>query len=163
MVRALIWYLNLDSDIINFVKSCAQCQSVASNPPENECVEWPIPPRPWSRLHVDHFFFENNICLLLIDLLGKYLNVEIVKSTSTDDTIDALRLVFSRHGLCDALVSDNASCFTASAFKKFLSNNGIIHLTPPPLSPATNGHSPGAQRHLIHISRTKGMVHSWHD
>ena len=36
-------------------------------------------------------------------------------------------------------MSDNASCFTASQFKEFLSNNCIQHLTPPPYSPSSNG------------------------
>ncbi|XP_068205214.1 uncharacterized protein [Palaemon carinicauda] len=40
---------------------------------------------------------------------------------------------------CDTLVSDNASCFTNSKFKQFLENNGIIHITPPPYSPSSNG------------------------
>ena len=50
-----------------------------------------------------------------------------------------MHLIFSRHGLCDTLVSDNASCFTASDFKLFLGNNGIQHVTPPPYSPSSNG------------------------
>jgi len=62
-----------------------------------------------------------------------------VSGTSVLETIDALRLVFSRNGLCDTLVSDNAACFTASQFKEFLLNNGIFHSTPPPHSPSTNG------------------------
>ncbi|XP_068205135.1 uncharacterized protein [Palaemon carinicauda] len=40
---------------------------------------------------------------------------------------------------CDTLVSDNASCFTNSRFKQFLENIGIIHITPPPYSPSSNG------------------------
>ena len=57
-----------------------------------------------------------------------------------DDTIDVLRLVFSRNDLCDELVSDNASCFTAQSFKDFLKSNGIEHVTSPPLySPSSNG------------------------
>lgn len=55
------------------------------------------------------------------------------------ETIQALQLIFSRNGLCDVLVSDNASCFTAEEFKGFLNNNGIRHITPPPYSPASNG------------------------
>ena len=39
------------------------------------------------------------------------MECEIVPSVSVDDTVDA-------YGLCDTLVSDNASCFTANQFKK---------------------------------------------
>ncbi|XP_066981053.1 uncharacterized protein [Macrobrachium rosenbergii] len=71
--------------------------------------------------------------------LSKYIEVETVQSTSENETTDTLRLVFSRDGLCDSLVSDNASCFTNNKFKQFLENNGIIHMTPPPYSPSSNG------------------------
>ena len=54
-------------------------------------------------------------------------------------TIQALQTIFSRHGLCDVIVSDNASCFTADEFSYFLNKNGIKHLTSPPYAPSSNG------------------------
>lgn len=139
LARSLIWYPGLDGDLTNIVKSCPACQAAQSRPSRNQHVEWPIPPRPWSRIHIDHFFFENKICLIAVDALSKYIEVEIVVNTSVDETIDALRLIFSRNGLCDVIVSDNASCFTAQQFQNFVQSNGITHITPPPYSPASNG------------------------
>lgn len=139
MVRSLIWYPNIDSDIERLVKNCSQCQATARKPPQTRSVEWPKPPRPWSRIHIDHFFFDNHIFLIVVDALSKYIECEIVRDTSVAETIEALRLIFSRHGLCDTLVSDNASCFTAYQFKEFLHNNCICHLTSPPYVPSANG------------------------
>lgn len=139
MARALIWYPGLDKDITNLVENCKICQANRSRPAQNNNIQWPTPPRPWSRLHIDHFFYENKTCLIAVDALSKYIEVEIVPNVSVAETIDALRLIFSRNGLCDVVVSDNASCFTADEFKKFLQNNGITHITPPPYSPASNG------------------------
>ena len=139
LARSLIWYPGIDNDITNVVKGCSQCQAVAAKPPQNRSVEWPRPSRVWSRIHVDHFFFEDKVCFIVVDALSKYIECEIVKNTSVCETIDALRLIFSRHGLCDTLVSDNASCFTASEFREFLNKNGIQHITPPPYSPSSNG------------------------
>ena len=56
-----------------------------------------------------------------------------------NETIDALRLIFSRHGLCDTLISDNASSFTADSFQDFLKSNGIFHITSPAYQPSSNG------------------------
>ena len=78
---------------------------------QTSSIEWPIPKRPCSRIHVDHFFVENKAFFFVIDALSKYMECEIVPSVSVDDTVDA-------YGLCDTLVSDNASCFTANQFKK---------------------------------------------
>ena len=93
----------------------------------------------YSRVHIDHFFFDNNICLIAVDALTKYIECEIVRTTSVTDTIDALNSIFSRNGLCDTIVSDNACCFTAQEFQNFLKSKGINHITPPPYSPASNG------------------------
>lgn len=145
LARSLIWYPGLDGDIASLVLNCKICQSVRSKPPASN-IKWPVASRPWSRIHVDHFFFENVIFFLVIDSLTKYIEVEIVKATSVSETIDALSTVFARHGLPDVLVSDNASCFTAFDFKSFLNRNGIEHITPPPYSPASNGQAEGGVR-----------------
>lgn len=139
LARSLIWYPGMDKDIVELVASCQKCQSVKSRPPQNKHVEWPTPPRPWSRLHIDHFFYENKVLLVVVDALSKYIECEIVASTSTDETIEALRAIFSRNGLCDVLVSDNASCFTSHEFEQFLARNSVHHITSPPYSPASNG------------------------
>lgn len=138
IARALIWYPGLDADIVNLVKNCKNCQGILSKPPQNCNVEWPKPNRKWSRLHVDHFFFQDKTFLLVIDPLTKYIECEIC-GTSTRETVEALRAIFSRNGLPDALVTDNATSFTSSDFKEFLLSNRIVHITPPPYSPSSNG------------------------
>lgn len=160
LARSLIWYPGLDSDISDLVKSCRVCQVAQSRPSQNQSVAWPIPPRPWSRVHIDHFFFENKVCLIAIDALSKYIEVEIVANTSVDETIDALRLIFSRNGLCDVIVSDNASCFTAQQFQKFLQINGITHITPPPYCPASNGQAERGVRVVKDLLKKSGGVGS---
>lgn len=138
LTRSLIWYPGLDRDVTNLVQSCKICQSVRCKPAKSN-VSWPLPSRPWSRIHIDHFFPDNSICLIVVDALTKYIEVEIVKSTSTKETIDTLSLIFARNGLPDILVSDNAPGFTSYEFDSFLTKNGIEHLTPPPYCPASNG------------------------
>ena len=138
LARSVIWYPGMDNEIQSMVSNCKLCQSVRSKPPQNN-ITWPTPARSWSRIHIDHFFVENSICLIVVDALTKYIEVEIVSSTSSNVTIDILVNIFARNGLPDVLVSDNASSFTSSEFSSFLSRNGISHLTPPPYSPASNG------------------------
>ena len=146
LARSLIWYPGLNSDIEEIVKTCNICQVNRAKPPQNNNVVWPTPARPWSRIHVDHFFLENKTCLVVVDALSKYIECEIVCSTSVDETIDALRLIFSRNGLCDILVSDNATSFTGEKFQQFLTNNGIQHVTSPPYCPSSNGQAERAVR-----------------
>ena len=138
LARSLIWFPGLDSAINSLVLNCNICQSLRSKPAKAN-VTWPEPSRPWSRVHIDHFFFENHVFLLVMDALTKYLEVEIVKSTSTNETIDVLSMIFARNGLPDTLVSDNATSFSSYEFSEFLSRNSVKHITPAPYSPSSNG------------------------
>jgi len=138
LARSLIWYPGLDNDITNLVKACSSCQVNQARPPKSN-LNWSLPSRVWGRVHIDHLFIENKTCLIAVDALSKYIECEVVSSTSVSDTIEALKQMFSRQGLCDLIVSDNASCFTAEKFREFLRLNDIDHITPPPYSPASNG------------------------
>ena len=123
LAGSLIWFPGLDRDIYIYIY-----RALRSRPPQKVHVAWPTPSRPWQRLHIDHFFYEDKVCLLVIDALSKYIEVEIVKNVTVQETIDTLRVIFSRHGLPDVICSDNATCFTSSYFSSFLSCFGIEHL-----------------------------------
>lgn len=146
LCRSLIWFPGIDNDITDLVKKCKQCQVLLPKPSQNRSVEWPQSFRKWSRLHIDHFFYQNNVFLVVIDSLTKYIECEIVKNTSAIETINTLRCIFSRNGLPDTIVSDNATSFTAVEFKDFLLLNGINHLTPAPYTPSSNGQAERAVR-----------------
>ena len=139
IARSLVWYPGIDKDIDTVVRSCNECILNSSKPSQKNFVEWPRPPRAWSRLHIDHLFFEGHILLVVVDGFSKYLEVDIVKNVSSIETIECLRAIFSRHGLPDTIVSDNATSFTSYEIKEFFHNNSINHLTSPPYSPSSNG------------------------
>ena len=138
-VRSLVWYPGINEDIEILVRNCSICQNTRRKPAQNVHVEWPQSNRPFSRVHVDHFFFENHICFIAVDAFSRYIECEEVKSTSSAETIAALRSIFSRNGLCNTLASDNASCFTSYDMACFLKSNGIKHVRPPAYSSPSNG------------------------
>jgi len=59
-----------------------------------------------------------------------------MSSTTSTATIDALRQIFSRHGLCEILLSDNGPQFVSQEFETFCA---IVHKTSAPYKPSTNG------------------------
>lgn len=140
LARELVWYPGINKDIAYLVSNCPNCQAHRIKPPQQSAfATWPKSTRPWSRVHIDHFFFENNTCLIAVDAFSHYIEIEIVKNTSVNETLDALRVIFSHNGLPDVLCSDNASCFTSYLFAEFIKNNGIVHKTSPPYCPSSNG------------------------
>ena len=60
-------------------------------------------------------------------------------STTSAQTIVALREIFARFGLPRQLVSDNGPQFSSEEFELFLSSNGVKHLPTAPYHPASNG------------------------
>lgn len=60
-------------------------------------------------------------------------------STTTSQTVTALRELFERTGGPEQLVSNNGPQFVSAEFKVFIKNNGIKHVTSAPYHPATNG------------------------
>ena len=162
LARELIWFPGLDKDIEQLVRNCATCQSVRAKPPQNTHISWPSPSRPWQRIHVDHFFYENHTCLIAVDSFSKYIEVECVKSTSATDTIQALRNIFSRNGLPDLIVSDNATSFTAYEFTNFLSDNGVQHVTSPAYMPACNGQAERGVKVIKDLLKKSSSIDSFH-
>ena len=54
-------------------------------------------------------------------------------------TVDTLRLICSRFGLPDTIVSDNGPAFVGEEFQRFTKANGIRHVKTAPYRPASNG------------------------
>lgn len=77
--------------------------------------------------------------LIIIDTYSKWPEAFIIGKTDSQSTITKFRECFSRFGLPRAVVTDNGPQFVSEDFSKFLSNNGIQHLSSPPYHPQTNG------------------------
>ena len=116
------------------------CQSNKGNPPKAPLHPWEWPSRPWSRLHIDHAGpFHGKLFLIVVDAYSKWIDVQIVPSTSAEATIAALRPIFSTFGLPQQLVSDNGTGFTSAQFQEFLSQNGVKQILTSPYHPSSNG------------------------
>ena len=138
--RSYVWWPNLDKDIELMCKSCRSCDFNQHTPAKATPSAWPVPERPWSRLHLDHAGpFQGHIFLLVVDAYSHWLEVMSVASTSAECVIPKLRILFATHGLPDLLVSDNATAFTSELFQTFCANNYIRHITVAPGHPSSNG------------------------
>lgn len=61
-----------------------------------------------------------------------------MNTTTSLQTVDVLRTVFSRNGLPAIIVSANGPQFTSREFEDFLSANGIQHVKTAPYHPSSN-------------------------
>lgn len=76
---------------------------------------------------------EGQTFLIVMDAYSKWLEVIIMP------TIQALRWLFTTHGLPDILVSNNRPQLIAKTMEAFLAERGIRHVFITPFNPASNG------------------------
>lgn len=63
-----------------------------------------------------------------------------MKSATSETTVDALRVIFTRFGLPRTVVTNNGTQFTSDFFRDFMDRNQIQHLTTSPYHhPQSNG------------------------
>ena len=85
------------------------------------------------------------------------------KGTNAERTIEAMRSVFSRNGLCEELVADNGPPFPSKDVQEFLQDNGIKSIFSAPYHPSSNGEAERFVRTLKHgLKKNKGKVSKLH-
>jgi hypothetical protein len=139
IARSYIWWPGIDSDIEEVVRSCEECIKVSNSPSLAPLIHWKWCTKPWERIHIDYAQKGGQDFLILVDSHSKWLEVEHMKSTTSQATIRILRKLFASYGFPNELVSDNGPQFTSDEFKLFLKNNGVKQTLVPPYHPATNG------------------------
>ena len=70
--------------------------------------------------------------------------MERIATTSSRSVIQALKTVFSRHGIPDSLVSDNGPAYASEQFWEFASQWEFKHITTSPHYPQANGKAESA-------------------
>ncbi|XP_061892242.1 uncharacterized protein K02A2.6-like [Entelurus aequoreus] len=144
IARSHVWWPGLDAQIEQQARTCSTCQRNQKNPALSPLHTWPWPGSPWQRIHVDFAGpFEGHMFLVVVDAYSRWPEVQVMKTTTTEKTVQALRSMFARNGVPETLVSDNGPQFTAAEFGEFLGAflraNGVKHKRSAPFHPATNG------------------------
>ena len=62
-----------------------------------------------------------------------------MSTTTTDATVERLRVLLAQFGLPVAIVSDNGTNFVSNTFQEFLQRNGVRQVTTAPGHPSSNG------------------------
>lgn len=139
LARSYVWWPGIDVDIENWIKCCKACQAMQNKKSEVELSNWPVTTKPFERVHIDFYSFDNNTFLILVDTYSKWLEVEIMNRTHAKATIDKLRKMFAVFGLPTEIVSDNGPPFNSHEFTQFCKSNGIKLTHSPPTHPQSNG------------------------
>ncbi|MFH4976831.1 hypothetical protein AB6A40_003540 [Gnathostoma spinigerum] len=140
LARSLVYWPGLDKEIEQLVRHCDQCAAVAKSPVKTTLATWPMPTKPWSRVHIDYAGpFEGQYFLVVVDAFSKWPEIFMTDRITATVTLNLLRQLFSRFGMPEILVSDNGTQFSSAQFKQFCQRNGIEHIFSPAYHPQSNG------------------------
>ena len=67
--------------------------------------------------------------LLLVDYYSGWIEVRRLDSLSSTATIEVIKSIFSTHGICEMVISDNGPQFAAQEFHQFTDCYGFTHVT----------------------------------
>ncbi|XP_063077523.1 uncharacterized protein K02A2.6-like [Engraulis encrasicolus] len=140
-----VWWPGLSKQIKERVGNCETCAQEAHNAPE-PLLTTQLPERPWQRVAVDLFQWENAMYLLCIDYYSRYIEVANLTSTTTAHVTGKLKAIFGRHGVPETVVSDNGPQFSAAEFAAFARDYDFVHTTSSPRYPQSNGEAERAVR-----------------
>ena len=73
-----------------------------------------------------------------MDYFSRYPEVIKLHSTISTSVISAIKLVYSRHGIPNTIVSDNGPQYNLAEIKAFASSYGFKHITSSPHYPQSN-------------------------
>lgn len=124
------------SQIEELVSQCATCKEYQNSKP---LLAHPVPDRPWEKVGTDLFQFRGCDFLMCVDYFSKFPKIVKLKNTTSRSVIVALKSIFSRHRICDSLISDNGPQYASAEFKDFANSWEFKHITSSPGHSQANG------------------------
>ena len=142
--RESVYWPCMSNDVRDYVLQCDTCcefgQSQCKEP--LECHE--VPNRSWQKVACDLFSIEDKDYMVTVCYYSNFWELDRLYDTTSKTVITKLKAHFSRYGIPEEFMSDNAAQFTSSSFKKFASKWDITLKTSSPYHPQSNGKAEAA-------------------
>ena len=145
--RSSVWWPNIISEVKDKVASCYVCARFQTNRAE-PLIPGQFPERPWEKIGVDLFYFDNKNYLVVVDYFSRFIEMCLLTSTTSESVINHLKSLFARYGIVDTLLSDGGPQFSSHIFSEFARNYGFSHITSSPHFPEANGEAERAVQTL---------------
>ena len=128
LARSHVWWPKMDCELEMKVQSCNVSQVNRKLPPEASLHPWEWPHKPWVRLHLGYAGpFLGKMFLIIVDVHSKWIEALPMSTSTSEATIEKLRIAFSTHGLPQMVVKDNGSSFVSKEFEDFLKQWNTSH------------------------------------
>ena len=160
--RKKYFWKGMYGDIKNYIKNCGVCNSYkASGSSQSRIASFPVPSKPFSRVHMDlltHFCesgMGNRHLLVIIDELTRYTEVYPIKNKTAEEVAIVFFTNFiCRHGVPEVLISDNGREFVNKIFDSLSGLMKIKKVNILPYRPEANGVCERANRKILEALRS---------
>lgn len=112
------------NDIRNFIISCKSCNKYKRANIKEPLLAHEFTKHPYLKLGVDFAEIAGHTFLLVVDYYSKWFEALKVNSKSAYTVIKELKILFSRFGIPNEIISDNVP-FNSLEFKAFCLENDI--------------------------------------
>ncbi|UYV74273.1 hypothetical protein LAZ67_11002773 [Cordylochernes scorpioides] len=137
--RETVWWPGISEESAETVRKCSVCiqEAVSKHEP---LIPTNIPTRPWQKIGMDLFKFENKWCLVVIDFYSRFPEMIQLDRLTANVVVRSCKSIFARHGIPETVVSDNGTQFGAAReFANFARQYGFTHVTSSPRFQQSNG------------------------
>eukprot|EP00794_Sanderia_malayensis_P006690 gene6690-7446_t len=153
--RCSVWWPGLSKQIEDMVTTCKACCEERKNHPE-PMIETKLPERPWQKVTTDLFYLKGKPFVLVVDYFSRYFEMAPLRNETSEDVVEHMKSIFTRHGIPETVNSDNGPQYSASSFSKFSEEWGFTHLTSSPRYPQSNGEPEWAVQTVKNLLKKSG-------
>ena len=126
--RQIVFWPGLDRDIENIIRECRRCQRELPAQQRETLIHRPAATRPFQHLDMDLAEHAGSKYLVVVDGFSGWRFVEpLGKCAPTRKLTGALKGIFCRVGVPDAIWTDGGPQFTSSSFRLFTRKWRITH------------------------------------
>ena len=154
-LRSKVWWPGIDKEAEKKCRECFGCQMVSKHVPPPPIKPTRLPERAWQEIAVDLLgpLPTGEHLLVVVDYFSRWMEVDVLRSTTSAAVIKCLDNHFARYGIPAGLRTDNGSNLVSEEMEKYLEEMGIVHHYNTPLWPRANGEVERQNRSLLKAMR----------
>ena len=137
--RDKIFWIGMKQQIKQLAKTCEVCEKKKSKNQKQPLKQHHDGKHPWDKVGTDLFQIEDKTYLMVIDYYTNYIELDLLKKTTSKQVIKKLKKQFSRFGIPRELISDGGPQYSSTEFKEFTKSWKIKHHITSPNHPKSNG------------------------
>ena len=154
-LRSKVWWPGVDREAERKCRQCYGCQLVTKETIIPPVKTTRLPERPCQDLALDLLgpLPTGEHLLVLVDYFSRWVEVDIIHSTTSEVIIKCLDKQFCRYGVTRTLRTDNGANLVSAEMNGYLTEIGIKRRLTTPLWPRENGEVERQNRSLLKAMR----------